>query len=750
MRKSSAREALAVSMIALFFMQGCLSLRRPMKRFSTQEEAGSVQVAIQSIARFDDVYIDALQPHFDVSSKDALDAIAQTQVSEVQRLRALVAEISVSGAKKETTQERVTEKGEVTKDTLTEKRTSPAIDTTAAPGPATFTATPFTVSDQSIQLDPALQRRAAAAYLQEIALLNRYVQDAAVRSATFPMVVRLLVTVTPSARREPYDAYTTVSLFTTGNKDYSEAIREMKLAERLDVGYENVSSNTKERLMTQSGSATDARQWLEWADRQKAKCAEAVEIIPLFVTDNLESSLNNVSNQRIINTSSRGTGFWTNLAATLGLRTQADDRDRSVARGLNSLYTISKLSGNTIEARFGAIAANNEYEMIARTFNVTLLALVPTTVRDYESRTTGSDAADDVLRTTIPCKQLDFVADSSFRDAVRGKQVPDAFASLKRRRFASMIEGWGFTHKTAASEHLDQLLSYAQRDLHREFNQYLANNAAGLETAAGPFDLDLTNTLWHDLVSFGRSSGRSYGSFEIPLHRRTIFFQDTAATLFDDGKETRMILGGAQNVSADGLRAVVEVIAGPDSRHAVFDSREVSMSSDERRATFKFASFGKTLGVTPITIQRVEVQKAPGRRGWDDQVTLVWPSSPITPFTYVADGSQPVPSTATVSMNVSSDVIRMKDGAGEVSIGFTADDPAAPPTVIVDVIGGFIDTVTPPATMPNGRLEIAGHGTYRLALKNLSADRKIVIRALQKDGNKTIPISEKTLDVRTN
>jgi len=745
MHTRTVRQSVVASLIALLLTQGCLSLRRPMKRFATQEEAGSVQVAIQSIARFDDVYIDALQPHFDVTSKDALDAIAQTQVSEVQRLRALVAELTLSGAKKEGTQERVLDKGEVTKDTVSEKRTSPAIDTTAGPGAVGFTLSPFSVDGQAIQLDPALQRRAAAAYLQEIALLNRYVQDAAVSRGTYPMVVRLLVTVTPSARREPYDTYTTVSLFTTGDKDYSETIRELRLAEIVNIGYEDVAESTKQRFKFQSASATAARLWFQQA-KTTGGCTQSVEIIPLFVTDNLESSLNSASNQRIINTSARGTGFWANIAAAVGLRTQADDRDRSIAHGLNSLYTISKLSGNTIEARFGAIAANNDYEMISRTFNVTLLALVPTAARDYESKTTGSDAADDVLRTMIPCKRLEFVADSFFRDALKGTQVPDSFASLKRRRFQSMNRSWQFRNATVATVHLDHLLALAQMDRHDDFDRYVSDsaNAPGLAMRSGPFDATLTNTLWHDLVSFGRASGRSYGTFEIPLSRPTTFFRDRTATLFDDGKETRLVLGGAQNVSADGLRAVVEVI-GPDSKSASFESSSVSMSSDERRATFKFASMSKTLGGAPSNIRSVEVTKSPGRRDWDDQKTFVW-SHPVT---YVADGTRPDAPTATVTMNLSSDVIRMKEGLGDVSIGFTAEDSAAPPTVIVDVAGGFIDAVTPPATMPNGRLEILGHGTYKLSLKNLSEDRKVLIRALQKDGKKTIPIGEKTLEVRT-
>jgi len=49
------RKATALVLLVLFSSSAC-SLRAPMKRFSTQEEAGTVHVAVQSIALFDDAY----------------------------------------------------------------------------------------------------------------------------------------------------------------------------------------------------------------------------------------------------------------------------------------------------------------------------------------------------------------------------------------------------------------------------------------------------------------------------------------------------------------------------------------------------------------------------------------------------------------------------------------------------------------------------------------------------------------------
>src|SRR5438445_6859074 len=69
--------------VASLFLSSCsLFSGSNQSRFRTQEDVGTVQVGVQSVAPFED-YISSLEPQFELKPQEALDrAIAQTQVEE--------------------------------------------------------------------------------------------------------------------------------------------------------------------------------------------------------------------------------------------------------------------------------------------------------------------------------------------------------------------------------------------------------------------------------------------------------------------------------------------------------------------------------------------------------------------------------------------------------------------------------------------------------------------------------------------
>src|SRR5262245_13531704 len=68
----------------------------PVNELSSQVEAGAVEVAVQSVAPFEE-YIEQLQPRFTLGGQTALDeAIAQSQIQQIQALRALILSLQVS------------------------------------------------------------------------------------------------------------------------------------------------------------------------------------------------------------------------------------------------------------------------------------------------------------------------------------------------------------------------------------------------------------------------------------------------------------------------------------------------------------------------------------------------------------------------------------------------------------------------------------------------------------------------------
>lgn len=60
---------------------------------------------------------------------------------------------------------------------------------------------------------PILQYQAALALFQEVKLLNRYVDSAALAHGMVPYLVRLQIGVTPYANREPFDVYSRIAFF---------------------------------------------------------------------------------------------------------------------------------------------------------------------------------------------------------------------------------------------------------------------------------------------------------------------------------------------------------------------------------------------------------------------------------------------------------------------------------------------------------------------------------------------------------
>ncbi|HUR82383.1 MAG TPA: hypothetical protein VM733_16585 [Thermoanaerobaculia bacterium] len=685
-----------------------------MKRFSTQEEAGTVHVAVQSIARFDDEYTDELQPHFDLSSEDALDAISQTQVSEMERLRALLAELNIAGQKRTVTSERTIDKGEVTKETSTEKTDPPDLSTVGAkPAAKALTNTaPAVIAGNSVQLDQSLRYRAAAALIQEIALFNRYVRDAAVTRDSIPYVVRLLVTVNPSARREPYDVYTTISFFSSDKPDFQHDAAELKTYE----AYRGISLDT---IASQLQDAIGAN-----------ACERAVEVIPLFVTDNLESSLNSSANERNIDASGGGSGFFANFAASLGLRAQAIDRDRSVGQGLNGLTTISRLGNNTILARLGASNANNQFEMVARTYNVTLLALVPTTAglsrSTIEKRPTWSPAQFGSLQNVTPCSDLTFTAYSKFRDAVRGRDVPTAYAAQRDRAVADLVKNWNLstTSPSTAAGHVAQLLLLAEQG---EYTKFGAAANGLTSTTVDLRDAAVRNMLWHDLVRLSHISGRSYGKFQLP-ERIDRFFAAQEVTLFDDSKKTTVVVNGARNLSDDGLHARLEL--NDAAGNVVFlDDAGVSISSDRHRATFTFPSVEARLGTkTGVQAKFTASKIVSGARGVQT-TTEIMPATRVT-YRPIDPVTPPKPTT----MAITTDTIRLATGGGEFAVAFSSDKSKPTPVVFVEIDGGTIATVTPAAPVTGNGIEVVAQGNYVIALKNLFADTPVKVRALLADG----------------
>jgi len=740
----------SIALIAVFVIASCRT-GLPVKTFSTQEEAGSVHVAVQSVALFDEEYIDQLQPQLDPNDVTSASAITLTRIRQLEQLRDLLIQANVALQSSTVTQNKVTKLGVVTDNTITEATTPPSLDklptaptsTIALPSPLTLP------SGVSPALDQALTFRAVAALKQEVALLNRFVRDAAVARGTRPVVVRVLVTLNPSAHFEPYNAFTAISLFSdkpeTRLPPWEEALQQLP-AEYL--------MNTRD-LLERSGSEL---------------CGKPIEVVPLFVTDNLESSLDNLAAQKNLGISGSAAGIVQNTAASVGGNFRSQDLEQDQGHTVNSLYTVARLSSNTIEARLGAPVAGTSYEMIPRTYNVTVLALVPT-ARAYLDRhpdytkgfsreltTEVRDTAEEIL----PCHEIVFTSVARFVDARSGRTLTSNFAIDSDRELESLARNWNFHTTSAAMTTLRTMLAYAEYDSYDEFHD-LAKEDLGRYDLKGRYDFrqseglvrrddiksgraDTERMLWLDLVSILRRSGRGYGRFTLPVSQFQFFPGASSGTVLDDGTAARLTLAGGRAMTASGMLARLEV----EGCHTL-QSTAVKVSADGRTVTIEFPSPKKLLNREPKSLQAV-VQREPKR--FESPIAQIWQHSTDDPdlkggrLTYLLTPKADAPTPAVV-MEVTAPhiVITDKDAGGTLAVAFRSTDPKKP-KVRFSVSGAYIAD-TSPATSPDASDRVGpGSGVYVVSLRNLAAGGKVTVSAFLDDGGKRgASIDQKTVDV---
>lgn len=106
---------------------------------------------------------------------------------------------------------------------------------------------------------------------------------------------------------------------------------------------------------------------------------DPIKVIPMLVTDNVESAIEARASSRIADISlqlqavlSRG------LAGNAGLRERLNEIQRALYRDYDSLMTVAGMTEDTVQVRFGARGmTQQEYDLDAVTQNVTLLLAVP-------------------------------------------------------------------------------------------------------------------------------------------------------------------------------------------------------------------------------------------------------------------------------------------------------------------------------------------------------------------------------------
>lgn len=496
-RPRGLRSISALSLVIALCACGGLNLHQS-NRVETQREAGSVHVAVLSVAPWSH-YARAMQPNFALSAEEALATIIQdSRFSASSETQAVGLGVGLQ------------EQGEL------EGVQAPTSSITDI----TIEAPKNTIST----VDPLLRYQAAISLYQEVQLLNRTIANAAIAEGSRPYLVRLQVTLLPLSRHEPYDAYATLSFFSsdTGGGD-SEPVEAS-----VDAGGAPLAFSLRNLDLSAAGSGQ-----------------RGPSVLPLLVTDNLEATLQS----RVASSTGEFSLDLLSYMGSFASNVSADLYERAVeanvlARDLNGLLTVARLSENSLRVRLGAMQeATSDYAMVPRNHNITLLLMVP------ESAGAG----------------IDLIGRVNFVDAETGVELPGTSDEMLETLLAGAAQANGLDALT--TEDLKTLTALAQVNDQPGFFGALggATNGSLVGEAAA-------YSLWVDLVSL-LAGGQYFSShFDVPGHSDEFtvpvsFFEQTAIAVDNGSEQTLVELHGASlEAGAEVTALIVFFVEGQEVR----------------------------------------------------------------------------------------------------------------------------------------------------------------------------------------
>lgn len=312
-------------------------------------EAASTHISIDSVGSWYD-YSEALQPNFKIAEKGALDAVVPTNLHFEEVVKnAFGATFKLSPSTSSISESFTTtfngDGSETEEGTKTRTKSSGGASNITIPNTSSLLSNPAgdtegssddsseqPSSSPNVDLDPFLRYSAATSLYQEIELINRYVEDAALKRDHVPYLVRLNINLMPKARNLPYDTYINVSIFSQGND------------------------------------------------------AELPTVLPLLVSDNIEAAMQSRSNSDLMNLAFGLSLLNAGNFGSVGLDSYSEDFQSVFGRDMNSLLSVTRSSSNTLKIRLGAnLSSGSVYSMIPRNHKISFVVLVPEGVNDIRA-----------------------------------------------------------------------------------------------------------------------------------------------------------------------------------------------------------------------------------------------------------------------------------------------------------------------------------------------------------------------------
>lgn len=564
----------AILMLVAFTAACTKPLFKP-RKVTRHDHAGSVQVAVLSVAPWSKV-AKSLQPEFDITPKSAIDeSIPATQHIIERLLDVLRASLKVATPTVGVTETRTTT-GRSGTDPVeelkqTEERKPGDVSKVTATDVGTGRTVPAPFEQPKLDLkaiDPLLRYQAATALYQEVKILSQYVANAMKREGYTPHLVRLQVGVMPHARDLAYDTYANISFFT--------AVERMKRSDVLEVAGGS-------RII---GPTAQFATVLEPPYRGSSPSARTVVmkhpvVVPLLVTDNLESAIHERSIQTVRQAAFGLLAMLKGVGLSADVGKLSDELNAVLGKDVNSLFTVARMSDNTVRVRFGGMnQAGAGYAMVPRTHHVSLLVLIPDRVRHVKVMTR-----------------------SEFRDVDTGEPLEHRSSA---EVLLPMIEKIWDKYNLAKPVHKDTYYRIANAVYFNDFAGFADLMRKLQPDAAAAYDgrrpelplsrLNLFTYVWTDLVGTRVGSGFSQAAFDVPretAEASAVCPRTQTPVLVDD--TTRAVsttLAAGQNLDASKLGAVLEITC-PSAPALTFAPETFAVAAEGRNLQLGFASLAR-------------------------------------------------------------------------------------------------------------------------------------------------------------
>ncbi len=704
----------AFALVMLTLLPACSKPLFTLHRVERHADAGSTHVAVTLVAPWDE-FIDDLQPKFEMSGPRSLDMVVPDTLFLDEKIFDLLGARLKTAPPRTSITETVTEKeatgaAPTRSSEVTTKKESGDVSRLKAGEPLTGTrkAADLPTVSKTPGMDPMLRHWAALALFQEVRLLNRYVQRAALRYGYRPYVVRLQVSVMPAARNEPYDAYATLSFF---NFRWDE--------DRTQAGQTTDPHTGTPQTVIQRLSKSDVDKLA--AAPTKKEAFRVPYVIPLLVTDNLEAA----GHSRTVDTV-RQFGLALSVlvqgfSASAEVERLLEELKSVLGRDLNSLLTVARLSDNSIRVRLGALGqAEARYAMVPRTHNVTLLLV-------------AKEHADPAMEPPPPTYRptIQLYSKTSMVDAERGKplaaRTPEEQRALLYRALMDRVtirndSGKGPTRDDWITRSGD-LLTLAQGNRYEDFLELIhdyreADAAKGVDWVARH-----PQVLWIDLVSLMIGSQFSAASFDLPYRPPAdLPLQD--AVMVDDGESQAVVtLGGGHGLASHRLSAELTVLkAGKPYK---FRPERVAVSDGGREIALVFPSLAAYEFSPKADGSELSLQVTAAGDSWARDGARSWP---IARVLYRKDKEKADPGFSLVVL--AGAVIANKDGKGSLQVHVTVKTASR---VLLSVAGadvtGFTADPTDAVSRDGTRLALSKTAVLTLTLQNLDVATPVSISA---------------------